>query len=107
VYDDRILFWNNGQLPEDWTVERLMSKHPSQAYNPDIANAFSRTGMIEAWERGIEKVMQVCRNAGLALPSLTYEKLGLWVEFSYPPMSQSSGEATQEWLLALLRQNPP
>jgi len=91
VYDDKILFWNNGQLPEDWTVERLTSKHPSQPYNPDIANAFFRAGMIEAWGRGIEKVMQACRSAGLALPALRYEKLGLWVEFNYPSMSELSG----------------
>ena len=82
VYDNRVLFWNNGQLPEDWTVERLTSKHPSQPYNPDIANAFFRAGMIEAWGRGIEKVMQACREQGLAPPKLRYEKLGLWVEFS-------------------------
>jgi len=44
VYDDRVLFWNNGQLPEDWTVERLTSKHSSQPYNPDIAKRFSGQG---------------------------------------------------------------
>jgi ATP-dependent DNA helicase RecG len=58
VYADRVLFWNNGQLPDDWTVERLKSKHPSQPYNPDVANAFFRAGMIEAWGRGIERVIQ-------------------------------------------------
>jgi len=87
-----------------------MSKHPSQPYNPDIANAFFRAGMIEAWGRGIEKVMQACRNAGRALPTLTYEKLGLWVEFSYPSMSppseKASQETTQERILALLQQEP-
>ncbi len=60
VYDDRILFWNNGQLPEAWTIETLTAKHSSQPYNPDIANAFFRAGMIEAWGRGIEKVVQTC-----------------------------------------------
>jgi len=88
----------------------LQDEYPSQPYNPDIANAFFRVRMIEAWGRGIQKVMQACRNAGLELPTLTYEKLGLWVEFSYPPMSQPSGEATQETtqkrILALLRQEP-
>ena len=82
VYDDRVLFWNNGQLPEGWTVERLIAKHPSQPYNPDVANVFFRAGMIEAWGRGIEKVMQACVDRGLAPPELRYETPGLWVDFA-------------------------
>ncbi|WKZ64033.1 MAG: ATP-binding protein [Saprospiraceae bacterium] len=50
VYKDKIMIWNAGSLPEDWTMERLTtSKHPSMPYNPDIANAFFRSGYIEAW----------------------------------------------------------
>jgi ATP-dependent DNA helicase RecG len=82
VYDNRIMFWNNGQLPDDWTIERLIAKHPSQPYNPDVANALFRAGMIEAWGRGIEKVMQACDDRGMARPELRYEKPGLWVEFA-------------------------
>ncbi len=48
VYKDKIMFWNDGQLPENWTVENLLSKHSSKPYNPDIANAFSRVGYIES-----------------------------------------------------------
>ena len=82
VYEDRVAFWNNGHLPDDWTVERLAEKHPSQPYNPDVANAFFRAGMIEAWGRGIEKVLQACREAGMADPQWRYETPGLWVEFT-------------------------
>ncbi len=81
VYADRLMIWNNGQLPDDWTVERLTQKHPSQPYNPDIANAFFRAGMIEAWGRGIEKVIRACEEAGNAPPRLRYEAIGLMVEF--------------------------
>ncbi|RCV62837.1 ATP-dependent DNA helicase RecG [Methanophagales archaeon] len=49
VYDDKIVLWNDGQLPENWTIETLKQKHPSKPYNPDIANAFFRAGLIEAW----------------------------------------------------------
>ncbi len=38
VYDHKIIFWNEGQLPENWTVEDLEKKHPSKPFNPDIAN---------------------------------------------------------------------
>ena len=49
VYEDKIIFWNSGQLPENWTVGRLFEKHASMPYNPLIANAFFRAGLIEAW----------------------------------------------------------
>ena len=81
VYSDRLLIWNNGQLPDDWTIERLTQKHPSHPYNPDIANAFFRAGLIEAWGRGIEKVIRACQEAGMNTPKLSYEATGLSVEF--------------------------
>ena len=40
VYDDKIVLWSSGQLPQDWTIERLLGKHPSAPYNPLLANAF-------------------------------------------------------------------
>tara|TARA_B100002051_G_C16592180_1_gene563397 strand:- start:40 stop:951 length:912 start_codon:yes stop_codon:yes gene_type:complete len=83
VYDDHLVIWNNGQLPDEWTVERLTQKHPSQPYNPDIANAFFRAGLIEAWGRGIEKVIQACNEAGISPPTLSYESNGLTVNFEF------------------------
>ncbi len=54
----------SGSLPPEWTVERLLSKHPSAPFNPDIANIFFRSGQIEAWGRGIERMLQTCLEAG-------------------------------------------
>lgn len=65
VYPDRLLVWNPGQLPQDWTVERLLEKHPSQPFNPDIANSFSRAGLVEAWGRGVERMLSACRDADM------------------------------------------
>jgi ATP-dependent DNA helicase RecG len=28
VYEDKIYFWNNGRLPENWTVDQAMSPEP-------------------------------------------------------------------------------
>jgi len=63
VYENKIYFWNDGQLPDNWTVEQLLSKHASKPFNPLIANAFFRAGMIESWGRGIEKINQECKAA--------------------------------------------
>lgn len=81
VYKDKIMFWNNGQLPENWTVENLIKKHSSQPYNPDIANAFFRSGHIELWGRGTIKIIDKCKEAGLPSPKYYYEPSDFWVEF--------------------------
>ena len=57
VYDDKLMIWNAAALPTGWTIETLMKKHSSQPYNPEIANAFFRAGEIEAWGRGIERIL--------------------------------------------------
>ncbi|MCO5241080.1 MAG: putative DNA binding domain-containing protein [Chitinophagaceae bacterium] len=82
VYKDKIMIWNAGQLPENWTMEKLAkSKHPSMPYNPDIANALFRSGYIEAWGRGFSKMTNQCLVAGLPEPLYYYEMSGYWVVF--------------------------
>lgn len=82
VYDDKIIFWNEGQLPENWTVENLLIKHPTKPYNPDIANAFFRSGYIELWGRGIFKMMKACFDDGLPKPTIKYEMSGYFIEMN-------------------------
>ncbi len=82
IYKDKIMFWNDGQLPENWTVEKLSKKHASKPYNPDIANAVFRCGYIESWGRGTIKIIEKCIEAGLPKPSYHYETSGLWVVFN-------------------------
>ncbi len=55
IYDDHIRLWNEGVLPEEYTIETLMSKHTSKPRNPKMAQVFYRAGFIEAWGRGYEK----------------------------------------------------
>lgn len=44
VYPDKLMIWNPGVLPENWTLETLLGKHSSRPFNPDIANTFFRSG---------------------------------------------------------------
>ena len=81
VYDDKIMIWNYGQLPEDWTVENLMQKHSSIPYNPDIANAFFRAGYVEAWGRGTIKISEQCRELGIPNPEFQNKGKDFWVIF--------------------------
>lgn len=73
VYTDRIRIWNEGQLPENWTVDKLLQEHSSRPYNPDIANAFFRSGYVESWGRGIEIMTEQCSLAKLPPPTITNE----------------------------------
>jgi len=82
VYEDKIILWNDGQLPQSWTIEKLKQKHPSNPYNPDIANAFFRAGLIEACGRGIQKIANECQAAGLPVPEYRYDFSGFILEFN-------------------------
>src|SRR5690606_9634032 len=77
----KIMIWNEGQLPEDWTIETLLDKHSSKPFNPDIANALFRSGYIESWGRGIAKMTEQCFKYGLPSPLFFFKSSGFWVEF--------------------------
>ena len=81
VYLDRMIFWNEGQLPDNWTVEKLAQKHPSKPFNPDIANTFFRAGYIESWGRGTIKIINTCRVHKIAPPRFSNEAPDFQVEF--------------------------
>ena len=93
VYDAKIIIWNEGQLPDNWTIERLIQKHPSVPYNPDIANTFFRSGFIESWGRGTLKIIQECKDAGLPVPEFKYDMSGFIIEFQQPA-EESSGKSS-------------
>lgn len=81
VYDDKIIFWNPGELPDKWTIEKLSEKHPSVPYNPKISNALFRSGYIEAWGRGTINMINECAKRHLPLPNYKYDFSGFIVEF--------------------------
>lgn len=79
VYSDHIRLWNEGKLPDDLSVEKLMGKHTSQPRNPKMAEAFYRAGFIEAWGRGIEKIVNGFKAEGLTPPTFSVEQGGVTV----------------------------
>lgn len=81
IYGDKIIFWNEGKLPEDWTIKNLLEKHASRPYNPDIANVLFRSGYIESWGRGTIKIIKECKQAGLPKPVFRYESSDIALEF--------------------------
>jgi len=96
VYADRLWIWNPGELPENWSQAKLLGPHPSQPYNPDVANAFFRAGEIEAWGRGIQRVLDACREAGTPEPRIRVEPGDVWVEFPFSASYLDSISGTGE-----------
>ena len=83
VYEDKLKIWNPAVLPEGWTLAHLLGEHSSSPYNPAVANAFFRSGEIEAWGRGIQRIFQACHEAGTPMPLVRYEPNDLWLEFPF------------------------
>lgn len=91
VYEKKIIFWNAGRLPEELSLDLLQKKHPSIPYNPLVASAFFRAGYIEAWGRGIEKINNECKQAGVPAPEISHEFAGLMITFQ-----AASGKTREE-----------
>ena len=100
VYDRQIVMWNSGSLPEHWTLEKLIGKHPSSPFNPLLASAFFRAGYVESWGRGIEKINRECQIHGIAPPVYDPSMSGLMVTFRANPEKLTTQETTQETALA-------
>lgn len=79
VYDDKMIIWNEGKLPEGFTIENLKKQHSSKPYNPLIASVFFKGGLIEAWGRGTINIINECLNANLPEPKFASEFGGISV----------------------------
>ena len=84
VYEDRLYVANVGSLPEDWTLEKLMNKHTSKPYNPNIAYVFYLAGFIESWGRGVEKICNALRAENLPMPEYTVNPGDIMIKFTGP-----------------------
>lgn len=79
VYDDHVSLWNDGILPEGYTIETLMGEHTSKPRNKNIANTFFKIGFIEAWGRGFRKIREGFMAAGLEIPTFEVTQGGIMV----------------------------
>lgn len=103
VYVDKIIFWNEGTLPENWTVENLKHKHASRPFNPSISTAFFRTGYIEQWGRGTIRIINECLNYGIPAPTFNYDYASVMLEIKHGEKVMS--EKMSEKVLGLIKGN--
>ena len=70
VWDDRVEIWNDGGLPYDMSIEKLLGPHTSKPRNVNIASVFYKAGFIESWGRGILKIQKGFADSGIKAPLL-------------------------------------
>ena len=101
VYPNKIVIWNQGQLPENWTVAQLVQAHPSVPYNPAIANVLFRAGLIEAWGSGILRMISDCQKENTPPPIFKYDFSGFIIEFDAKQevVAEKSSEKSSEKIL--------
>ncbi|MYE51683.1 MAG: winged helix-turn-helix transcriptional regulator [Gammaproteobacteria bacterium] len=114
VSDDRIEMWNAADLPTHWIGEQLAGKLASKPHNPRIAQAFYRAGLIEAWGRGIRRIVDMCEEAGNPTPQWELQKTGegLWTTFPFSAAYQaadttSGGGGAEETNQSTARETTP
>ncbi|GAB3220700.1 ATP-binding protein [Spirosoma arcticum] len=81
VYEDRLVFFNEGSLIEGLTPADLQQPHSSRRRNPTLAMAMFRGGLVETWGRGTLKMISECRAWGLPDPVFEDKQGGVWVTF--------------------------
>lgn len=80
VYEDKIYIWNDGRMPANLSsTEKLFTKHSSKPYNPRLADIFFKSGLIEAWGRGFEKIKEACAINNEPLPEYEMDEEGIMV----------------------------
>lgn len=80
VYPDRMYVWNNGTFPPELnTAAKLFGKHSSDPFNPKLAQVFFKSGLIEAWGRGFDKIKAGCKEYGGELPDYEISESGVMV----------------------------
>ena len=116
IYPDKVLIYNDGRLPESWSVEDLFMSHTSKPYNPLIAGSFFRSGQIEAWGRGIEKITEACKSLGKPKPYYRiranevmigfYTDNGIVKNIVENIVENIEANAVQKKIMVLMQENP-
>lgn len=109
VWDDRIEIWNDGGLPYDMSIEKLLGPHSSKPRNVNIASVFYKAGFIESWGRGILKIQKGFEEAGIKAPQFEEDcggvRITMYRNIATTTKEKNQGE-TKEKIIELIRSNP-
>ncbi|MBK6939661.1 MAG: putative DNA binding domain-containing protein [Planctomycetes bacterium] len=94
VFDDRVEIRSSGKLPFGITPEMLTRNHLSRPRNLLIAETFHRTGAVEIWGRGTNRVIDACRAARSPLPKFAEQQGFVIVTFPFSRTQRGGVQAT-------------
>ena len=94
VFDDRIEVSSLGTLPRGVTAEELSGPHRSVTRNPLIAETFHRTGAVEIWGRGTNRVIEACLQHGLEAP--VFQERNGFVSVTFRAQIVEPGQVTPQ-----------
>ncbi|MCH9740756.1 MAG: putative DNA binding domain-containing protein [Epsilonproteobacteria bacterium] len=114
IFDDRIEFFNPGDLYDDLTIEQLNSNnYKSKTRNKLIALMFKECGLIEKYGSVIERVKKLCKEHGIVEPKLQEIQKGFQVTLYKEKLNEGINKGINEGIneginsLYLFIQNNP
>ncbi len=119
IFDDRIEFFNPGNLPDGLTVDNLLSgNYRSQIRNKQIATVLKEIKLVEKYGSGIRRICEAFLENGNKIPVFENFQHGFSVTV-FPRTAQKAGQKTgletgqktgqkniDEEILSHLRTNP-
>ncbi len=107
-----IIATHRKNLPNELTVETIKQSHRSFPQNPIIAEALFKTGFLESWGTGVQRMMDACKDAGLPEPEYGTDGLFVWITFKRPRLdtnldtiSDTSSDTNSDTLILSAKQN--
>lgn len=105
IYDDRLEIWNYGALSPKLKLSDLSKEHSSFPRNKLIANVLYRREFFEKWGTGTNKMIDLCREQGMAEPEFTEYSGGLAVTFRFKhPIGATSQTSLEQQIEITPRQ---
>lgn len=94
IFDDRVEFANPGAFPPGTSPESFYKRPQSQPINKLISEVFFKSGLMEAWGRGIPDIFDLCKESGLPKPEfeLANGYVYLTIRFAKPLTPRLSGD---------------
>ncbi len=112
IFQDHILFFNPGALPENITVEQLATNdYVSTPRNKQVARLFKEMGEIERYGTGIKRVCDMFVNYGLGKPEWLQMNGGVGVKVSLVAENATENATEkitdrQRAIIASMKENP-
>ena len=80
IFDNRIEFFNPGELYGDITIHDLLTNnYTSKSRNKLVSKAFKEIGLIERYGSGIKRILNICFDYGIIAPTFEVIHQGLKV----------------------------